>query len=441
VPLALVPKVPPLLDYIPTCDPRWTNPPTHLKEFVDVLEQAPYGSLRVLCSCPIRHYKTSCVIGAIAHWLKRYPKLRIIYMTFGIKRAENVSKDIRDTCQRMGIDPKKGFDTIQTWRNEEGGGVSVMSAQQSRLGEDVDILIVDDPFESGTDADKPEIRQTVDDTIAHYTMRLSRGGSCIVVMSRWHPDDAIGRREKIGWRYIHRRAVETINGERVALAPEVRTLKELDDIRDDIRKQDPTERIWFSQWQNEPFTPSTNYLSDPLRYSVIPGWQGYIDAMGIDMAFTKGRLADWFAIVVVRIYMGSVYIRNAYRFKGDPREAAVELRVQQGSYGVVPIFSYVSGPERVAIGSLAEQGIAVQPMQAETNKLWRAQKMINLWNAGRILVPSHAPWVGPFIERAKNFRGVDGDDDDEVDALVSVVNAMMFGSGSGGTLVLGRRCM
>lgn len=440
--LALVPKVPPLLDYIPKCDPKWTLPFDHQREFLEALEQAPFGRLRLLCSEPVRHYKTSCLIAAIAWWLTKHPHLRIIYMTYSIERAEKVSKDIRDACIRMGCGPVKGRDTIKHWSNEHGGGVSVMSAQQSRLGEDVDILLVDDPYESGDQADLPEIRQTVDDTIGHYEMRLSMGGSCIVVMSRWHPDDAVGRREKRkGWRYIHNRAVNVVNGERFAWAPHVRPLEELDEIRAAIRERDPTERDWFSQWQNEPFTPSTNYLNDPLRYAVIPGWEGYIDAIGIDMAFTKGRLADWFAIVAVRIYMGSVYIRNAYRFKGDPREAAVELKVQQQTYGSVPIFSYVSGPERIAIGTLAEQGIAVQPMQAETNKLWRAQRMINLWNAGRILVPSHAPWVEPFLNRAKNFRGVDGDDDDEIDALVSVVNALVFGANSQATWTGGRRRM
>jgi hypothetical protein len=43
-------------------------------------------------------------------------------------------------------------------------------------------------------------------------------------------------------------------------------------------------------------------------------------------------------------------------------------------------------------------------------------------------VPQHEAWVDEFIGRAQSFRGVEGDDDDEIDALVSVCDG---GLGSG----------
>jgi hypothetical protein len=116
-----------------------------------------------------------------------------------------------------------------------------MSAQQSRLGADVDVLVVDDPFESPEEADRLEVRDAVDKTITHYTMRLSRGGSTVLVMSRFHPDDAIGRRidrKAESWSYVHKPAIEVVDGVEVPLSPEVRTLEELHAIRAALANHD-----------------------------------------------------------------------------------------------------------------------------------------------------------------------------------------------------------
>ena len=57
--------------------------------------------------------------------------------------------------------------------------------------------------------------------------------------------------------------------------------------------------------------------------------------------------------------------------------------------------------------------------------LWRSQRTIAKWNAGDILVPQNEPWARGFIARAALFTGNDGDEDDEIDALVSVCDAML----------------
>lgn len=427
----------------------------HLIPFIQILEKAPRGNLRVMCSLPIRHGKTWTIVYAIVYWLKKDPTLRVIVMTHTSEKAKELAKDIRQLARehdvtiqvrKRGLDAQEGYDTVYTWRTEQGGGVSVKTPGTSRLGADCDILIVDDPFESQVEADKPEIRDQIDNDIAFYTNRLSINGSVIIVMSRFHPDDVIGRRLKLkrgGWadNYFHASAIVDLGKptER-AFAPSWWPLEEIKERRADEAERDPSERTFFAQWQNEPFAPETNHFQPPARYPAMPTWPGIVTGGGIDMAFSRSRSADWFAVVVASFTQGLCYVRNVFRFKGDPREASNAMHAQQGLYGVMPWFSYVSGPERVAIPMLAEQGLSVQPMQAEVNKLWRAQRMIRLWNAGKILLPASAPWVEGFISRAKTFRGVDGDDDDEIDALVSLVNAMMWPGGSG-TSVLGRRRM
>lgn len=409
--------------FVPQCDPRWSEP-THLAEFVDMLERAPRGGVRGLCACPIRHYKTSTLIAAIAKWQRDDPLLRVIYMTHSIGRAQEIGKDIRDTCRRMGVRVKEGRDTILEWRNVAGGGVSCMSAQQSKLGADVDVLVWDDPFESGHEADKPEVRQQVDETIAHYTMRLSRGGSCVGVMSRWHPDDAIGRRlrrTRENWEYVHKRAIEDDpNGTGyLALNPSVRTVEEMVRIRNALAEQDPSERLWYAQWQNEPRAPSGDLFRDPVRYVSVPTWPGFRTFYGLDMSYSQSRIADFSAIAAIRAWGPKAFVLDVRRFKLEIRRIEENIRAVVAEHGRGPIFSYVSGPEVGIVREFARQGLLVTALPARYNKLVRAERTIGRWNKGDVMVPESAAWVDAFVERVKAFRGVEGDDDDEVDALVS----------------------
>lgn len=432
--------LPPLMQWIPKCDPAW-HEPRHVAELVDILEVAPRGGLRIMVGCPIRHYKTGTVQAAIGLWLRRDPSLRVIYMTYSIGRASEMGKDIRDLCKRVGVEVDKTRDTIMSWRTKEGGGVDTMSAQQSRLGADVDVLVVDDPFESPEEADRLEVRDAVDKTITHYTMRLSRGGSTVLVMSRFHPDDAIGRRvdrKAESWSYVHKRAIEVVDGVEVPLSPEVRTLDELHAIRAALAESDPNERLWWSQWQNEPQTPNASLFGAPLRYVLLPGWPGWRDGIGLDAAYSPKRGADWFALVRGRVWAGELYLTHVERFRADEGLAETRLRAVWQD-GQPPIWSYMSGPEVGAAHNLASKGLPVQVIPARFGKLIRARKCIDRCNGGadasgtqwpgRVLVPAGAEWDS-FVRRLTQWRALESDDDDEIDALVSLHDGL-FGSGCG----------
>lgn len=79
-------------------------------------------------------------------------------------------------------------------------------------------------------------------------------------------------------------------------------------------------------------------------------------------------------------------------------------------------------------------------MQAKANKLWRSTRTIARWNAGDILLPANAPWVTGFVKRMKEYSGNErSDDDDEIDALVSVCDAMLGFDGQGAPAACGTR--
>jgi predicted phage terminase large subunit-like protein len=318
-----------------------------------------------------------------------------------------------------------------------------MSAEQSKLGHDVHLLFFDDPLDEHAVMDHAR-RTAVDETITHYTarcMRRGKPGPVLGVASRFHPDDPIGRRLQrtaANWEYIHHPAVieDPVTGQERAWAPEVWPLEELRKVRQELAEQDPTERLWWAQFQGEPKPVGfSKFRADPERYSAIPDWNFRL-VYGADLAYTQGTGSDYFALVALKILGTKAYILDVMRTQLDAHLIESTVHKFTSRYGAAPIYSYVSGPEIGMVKLMRQRGLRFVPLRAIYNKLVRAEKTIKRWNDGNIIVPQNAPWVQGFLHRLELFRGLDkGHDDDEVDALVSAVDGA-FGSAVGGNVKL-----
>lgn len=423
-----------LLEFIPALSPQFASP-WHLREWCAAIEACLEGGVRALVAVPIRHFKTWTTLHGIAWLLVQKPDLRIIFMCADHTRAMDLGKDLRRLCVAAGIGPVRGDNTIVDWGNDQGGGVYMMSAEQSGLGRDCDVLIFDDPITEQT-ADNKAMRDAIDMAIAHYTARAGRlglRGSVLGVMSRWHPDDPMGRRmarRAVDWQVVQHPAIEDLDGENErAFAPEVMDLEEVKRRRAELYEADPSERLFFAQFQNDPRAAAENGFGHPARYAGFPPWIGWKAFMGIDLAYSKEKHSDWFAVVCGRRYGANLFLTQVTRLKVDFQSLEVVIRTAWDTHGKCPVFTYASGPERAGIVYFHSRGIPVQYMHTSGHKWTRAQRTKDMWNAGRILLPDDAKYEG-FIQRVKLFTGnEDAGDDDEVDALVSACDGGFFGAG------------
>jgi hypothetical protein len=435
-----------LLDFIPSISGEFA-PPRHLLPWVKMFERVSEGeTVRAMCSLPIRHYKSETTMHGIVWLLTKDPTLRVMLLTHSHERAVDMGKRLRQIARMTNVGPSRGTDTIDEWRNEQGGGVTIMSAEQSKLGKDVHVLVFDDPLDEHGALD-PKVREAVDHTIVHYTsrcMRKGKPGSVLGVMSRWHPDDPVGRRlsrSATSWEYFHQAAVvdEGTPIER-AFAPEVWSLEELKKVRAELAEVDPTERLWWAQFQNMPRADGGDLFKVPARYETLPDHPGFRDFIGIDLAYSTAKVADWFAIAICRAWGKTVFVREVLRDKLDPRGALNHIRAAYDTYGEMPVYSYMAGPEKGSADYLTERGIKMIRMPARFNKRVRAQRTIDRWNAGDVLIPANASWVTGFLKRVSVFRGAESDgDDDEIDALVSACDGALGSNISAGTKTFGKR--
>ncbi len=436
----------PLRKLIPMLSPEHTEP-EHLNEWIALIERAASEPVRACCSLPIRHFKTETTLHGVMWLLIQDPTLRIIFLTHSFEAAQARGKRLRQIAEQTSVGPVRGTNTITDWKNEHGGGVVVMSADQSKLGYDCHVLICDDPIDEHG-AEDPKIREAVDSTIAHYSarcMRLGRPGPVLIVMSRFHPDDPVGRRlqrKAVDWIYVHQPAIidEDLPTER-AFAPQVWPLHALKQMRAELAEKDPTERLWWAQLMGNPKPIGANLFGEPTRYSVLPTY-GYRVGFGLDMAYTVGDGADWFARVVGRMYGPKLYLLDVRRHKIDAHLIESTCKADLHKYGRAPFFSYMSGPEVGMASVLNERGVPVVKLHARYNKLVRAQRTIKRWNDGEILIPDTietADWTTGFLHRVECFRGREMDtDDDEIDALVSLADGVMGGMVAGQIKTMGR---
>lgn len=422
-----------LLDFIPKLSPDF-KPPYHLAKWCEMIEACAISSVRGLCAVPIRHYKTWTTLHGVAWLLVQRPKLRIILMCADHERATELGKMCRRLCEAAGVGPVRGDNIIVDWKNDAGGGVVCMSAEQSKLGRDVDVLIFDDPITEKT-ADDPNVREAVDHAISHYTARCQRAGalgSVLGVMSPWHPDDPLGRRlarKTVEWKYVSH---PVLNDRGEAFAPDIIDVAALRQLRAELEEQDPTERIWWAQFMCQPFTPSAQLFGEPARYDRLPDYGGFRTAYGFDAAFSQKKSADWFAIAATRWWGSSCFVLETRRFRADYGLAVQAFLEMKNTWGDGSVHSFMSGPEIGSVVYFAERGINVNVLPARYDKRTRAQPVVDAWNRGSVSVPSALfPWVAPFVKRIQAFRGIDGDEDDEVDAIVSAWCGANWARGGG----------
>lgn len=443
-----------LLELVPALRPDWRSP-YHLADWCALMESSlnpPGGEMRALCAIPFQHHKTTTTLIGIVWLMLKNPKLRILYVTHSHEKAQLESANLRELLVLAGQKMRPAFNRLDHWETEAGGGCTTMSIDQSRLGSAIDIVIVDDPMTEETYKQK-ELRDKADEKIGLYTARVTPHLNVVLlVSSRWSRDDPFGRRERRGWKVVSQPGIIgfTMPPEGVdmlehlkatgakAFAHEVMSLEKHVKNRREWQDTDPSNKRWWAQIQNEPMPEDAGGFGNPVRYSKAPDYGRYV--IGIDLAYSDKAWADYFALVVLKIWEGKAYVLNVLREKRDLEAAAHRIMLARRMYPGAAVFTYYSGPEKGALEYLESRGLPVTGLQARTPKYNRAQRTKDAWNAGAILIPEHAPWAEAHITRAQQFTGrEDAGDDDDMDALVSAMDGGFFGAGPVPTALAPRR--
>ncbi len=169
---------------------------------------------------------------------------------------------IDEHSKTLGYTLAQDSQAVDDW-GTSNGGVYFCAGVDSRIaGHRADLGLIDDPIGSLEDADSVNIRESVWDWYEWcFVPRLKPGGSIVVISTRWHEDDLMGRllTKQLGkWEVIKLPMLATADdplgrqpGDR--LWPEYFTQEMVDEAQSNPRK-------WQGPYQQDPTPESGDYF-------------------------------------------------------------------------------------------------------------------------------------------------------------------------------------
>jgi hypothetical protein len=210
----------------------------------------------------------------ISHWfptwyLEHFVNQQVITTSYEASLAAEWGQIVRDTIQdnadQLAVRVAYAKKASSRWKTTAGGGMRTAGVGGGITGRGAHLLIGDDLFKNWQDASSPIIRErTWNWWLSTAYTRLEPNGSIVLLMTRWHDDDVIGRllhqmQEQDGerWALLNLPAIAEADedwglfdwhrSKGDPLWPERFSLAELDRIQRVL-----TDEIWQALYQQHP---------------------------------------------------------------------------------------------------------------------------------------------------------------------------------------------
>lgn len=377
----------------------------------------------------------------------RHPERTVAFVAYGQRLSRDHARKALAFARMAGLELR--YASADRWVTPEMGGVIWTSIEGSFTGQGAHVLVVDDPHKNRQEAESELERERVWEWFNGVARdRLEPDAPIVVMHTRWHPDDLMGRLlEQQGtvedgglWTHVNLRAVETRpDGTEVALWPERWPI----DNASFREQREFNQYEWYSKYQGEPRPRGGSLFAGTYLYEELPR-SGYRVSIGVDLAVSKKTYADWNAAVVLVEKNEEYFVADVRRAQADVRTFKEVLREVLADWPGAETLWYTGGQEASVASLLDLLGVPVQTLPAGADKYARAQPASVAWKSGRILVPrtkrallrrgpqrmlderlDEAPeWVAPFTSEVLGFTGVNDQHDDQVDALAAAYDVL-----------------
>lgn len=378
---------------------------------------------------PPRHGKTENLtvrlpVAAISHW----PDRSYLVTGYNERFARRLARKARAVASEvMSLSSDKA--ASDEWETSAGGTFMARGVGSPPTGIGFHGIVIDDPVRNRAQADSVVFRDRAwewwqDD----LSTRLQPGAWVVVVMTRWHEDDLVGRllaSEAGEWVEL---AMPAMDEDEQALWPEEYGA---DFMRRRRAVMDP--RSWSALYQQRP-SPGSGGLFDTGKIPVVSDVPPRLrKARAWDVgATTKG---DWTVGLLLEgpDQSGRFYVTDVDRFRLGPSDRDARMRRVAEADGpdvkiVVPEDPGAAGVSQVASWARLLAGFTVKAVRPTGSKETRAGPVAAQAGVGNLKVYD-APWARRFLDELASFPL--GQNDDQVDALSDAFGALCSGGSSG----------
>ncbi len=407
-------------------------PAKHLTYLSEVLVKAVNeGNGRILVSMPPRHGKSELISYWFVLWcLARDPTTEVILTSYEADFAAKWGRRVRNAILDFGADLGLLLDgssaAADRWQLTAGGGMVTAGAGGPITGRGANLLIIDDPIKNSEEARSPKLRENLWEWFQTTAFsRLEPNATVVLIGTRWHEDDLIGRLEKdsydedgVPWTVIKFPALAEANdplGREIdePLWPERIPKSKLIEIKkinspynfSAIYQQHPTpegsgsvNRKWWK-----------TYMVPPMEFDqVIQSWDLAFKDLA-DGSYTVGQVwgrrgAEFYLLDQVREHLDAPKTIEAFRRMWSKWPQSLAKLVEDKA----------NGPAVMAL--LHHEIPGLIPVKPKGNKHMRLSAVVPLIEAGNVYIPHpvNARWVAEFIEEHAGFPN--STNDDQVDA-------------------------
>ncbi len=177
----------------------------HTKALIAELQHASEiveagGRHYIIVTMPPRHGKSDICSRRYPAWhMSRNPDHEVILVTYGADLSHDLAHDVRkcfaEAGGKFGLRLSDDRNQIGAWRIEgHRGGMVAVGIGGAMTGRGGSIIVIDDYCKNRAEAESETIRQSTWDSFrSDIITRGAPGHAVIVVATRWHPDDLVGR--------------------------------------------------------------------------------------------------------------------------------------------------------------------------------------------------------------------------------------------------------
>lgn len=413
-------------------------------------------------SAPPGHGKSELLSKYLPTWfLGFYPGARVIQASYAASLTLEWAKISKELLALHGNEvfgvevnqraSSEAWDVFR-WHEEErrskrSGYLRAVGRGGPVTGKRAELLILDDIIKDDKEAQSAAIREAAWNWFVKVALtRLTKTGKALVVMTRWHHDDLIGRLEdrkargldKDGWRIIRLPAIAEA-GDPMGRAPGEPLCPELFPLDELLRVKARDGRAWEALYQGRP-TPlgGAIFKRETFRYAKVYG--GHVacdDGRPVpledlarfsvaDLAVSERDHADFSAFWECGVHRqtGRLFLLNLVRERmSGPEILATFHRLSHEGTRVVFVerTAYALHLCQVA----ASQGVPVRELVADRDKVARAQPAVAAFEAGRVWFREGADWIPTVESELLQFPASSHDDIADVTSYaVRVANSL-----------------
>lgn len=396
---------------------------------------------RLVISLPPRSLKSVfCSVALPLFVLGNDPGRNILCISYSddlaTKHARDRQRILRSPWFRAAFPNLKiERDTVAEVATSRGGAILATSVNGMVTGRGGSLFLIDDPIKP-VDAMSRANRESTNEWLKSTLLPRpddKRNACMIMIMQRLHVDDPAGVALRSGsWGELRIPAIAT-EREEIAVGPGRIHLRQPGEVLDPVReplsvledlRRDMGEMAFSAQYQQEPVAlegglfkaawlgeyRTTADLEKPDK--IIQSW---------DLAFGASERGDYSVGITIAVVKGAFHILDVRRGRWSFPELKDQVVAAKRRYPRATILI-----ERATVGislvqDLKKVGIHAIGYKPDGDKVARAHRVTPHFEAGCVLLPTSAPWLGELKAELLAFPE-NASHDDQVDALIQAIN-------------------